>query len=70
MIELKHSVNLVAKIDEHKMPEHLLASLLNLNETQMHKLLASVFIGALDEIGALEKVNENNAYALIEWGDN
>jgi hypothetical protein len=38
-----------------------------MTETQLKKLLSDVFTGALDEAGALETINENNAYATVRW---
>jgi hypothetical protein len=70
MIELKHSINLVTEIDEHKMPDHLLNAFINLSELEMEKLLRSTFISALIGEGFLDKLNENNVYATLKLGKN
>jgi hypothetical protein len=70
MITLKHSINLVTEIDEHKMPEHLLNTFLNLSELQMEKLLRGAFVSALIGEGFLNKLNENNQWAILKVGDN
>jgi hypothetical protein len=66
MITLKHSVNLVTEIDEHKMPERLLNAFLNLDELQMEMLLRSTFISALEGEGFLNKINEGNSWATVK----
>jgi hypothetical protein len=70
MIELKHTVNLVTEIDENKMPSHFLTMLVNMSESDLHSMLANTFMSALNELGVLNKLNENNQYATLKWGDN
>ena len=70
MITLNHTVNLVTEIDENLMPDHLLHAMLSLDEVTLNKMLASVFAGAIVEIGALDKINEDNTYAVVKFGDN
>jgi hypothetical protein len=70
MITLKHSVNLITEIDEHKMPANLLSAFVNLNEVQMETLLRSAFIDALTLEGFLDKMNENNQWATLKIGEN
>jgi hypothetical protein len=70
MITLNHSINLVTEIDEHKMPEHLLKTFLTLSELEMEKMLRGAFIGALEGEGFLNKLNENNSWAILKVGDN
>jgi hypothetical protein len=70
MITLNHSVNLVTEIDEHAMPAHLLSLFVNLTETQMEKLLRETFISALEGEGFLNKINENNSWAVVKVGNN
>jgi hypothetical protein len=70
MITLKHSVNLITKIDEHKMPDHLLNAFLNLSELEMEKMLKGAFVSALIGEGFIDKLNENNQWAEIKIGDN
>ena len=70
MITLNHSINLVTEIDEHKMPSHLLSAFINLSELEMEKLLRGAFVSALEGEGFLNKLNENNSWAIIKVGDN
>lgn len=70
MIKLNHSINLVTEIDEHKMPDHLLNTFLNLSELEMEKLLRGAFVSALIGEGFIDKLNENNQWAEIKIGDN
>ena len=70
MITLNHSINLVTEIDEHKMPSHLLSAFVNLSELQMEKLLRGAFTDALIGEGFLDKLNENNSWAIVKVGDN
>jgi hypothetical protein len=70
MIELKHTINLVTEIDEHKMPNHLLTMLVNMPESDLHSMLVNTFISALNSLGTLDKLNEDNQYATLKWGDN
>ena len=66
MITLNHSINLVTEIDEHKMPEDLLNTFLTLNEIQMEFLLRGAFVSALKGEGFLDKLNENNSWAVVK----
>jgi hypothetical protein len=70
MITLKHSINLVTEIDEHKMPSHLLTAFINLSELEMEKMLRGAFVSALMDEGFLDKMNENNQWATLKIGDN
>jgi hypothetical protein len=70
MITLNHSINLVTEIDEHKMPDNLLNTFLNLSELQMEKLLRGAFIQALQDKKFLDEINENNSWAIVKVGDN
>ena len=70
MITLNHSINLVTEIDEHKMPSHLLSAFINLSELEMEKLLRGAFVSALEGEGFLNKLNENNSWAILKVGDN
>ena len=70
MITLKHSINLVTEIDEHKMPDHLLNAFVNLSELEMEKMLRGAFVSALINEGFIHKLNENNKWAEIKIGDN
>jgi hypothetical protein len=66
MITLKHSINLITEIDEHKMPSHLLSAFIGLNELEMEMLLRETFIRGLNDLGVFEKLNENNSYAIVK----
>jgi hypothetical protein len=66
MITLNHSINLVTEIDEHKMPSHLLSAFINLSELEMEKLLRGAFVSALEGEGFLNKLNENNSWAVVK----
>jgi hypothetical protein len=70
MITLNHSINLVTEIDENKMPDHLLSAFVSLSEIQMESLLRSAFIQALQDENFLDKINENNSWAIVKVGDN
>jgi hypothetical protein len=70
MITLNHSINLITEIDEHKMPERLLSTFLNLSEIQMESLLRSAFIDALNGEGFLDIINANNSWAVVKVGKN
>ncbi len=69
MITLNHSINLVTEIDEHKMPEDLLNTFLTLSEIQMEFLLRGAFVSALKGEGFLDKLNENNSWAVVKVAD-
>ena len=66
MITLKHSINLLTEIDEHKMPDDLLKRFLTLSEIQMEALLRSAFVDALKGEGFLDKINANNSWAVVK----
>jgi hypothetical protein len=66
MITLNHSINLVTEIDEHKMPENLLTSFLNLSEVQMETMLRGAFIQALQDKKFLDEINEGNSWAVVK----
>jgi hypothetical protein len=70
MITLNHSINLVTEINEHLMPPSLLSRFVNLDEQQMEKLLRECFIGTMEQIGAIDKVNDGNTWATVKFGDN
>ena len=70
MITLNHSINLVTEIDENKMPDRLLNIFLSLSETEMEKMLRGAFVDALEGEGFLDKLNENNSWAVVKVGNN
>jgi len=67
-MKLTHNVKVSVEFDENKMPDILLSALVNYSESQIQDLLETVFTGALDSINALDKINENNSYAVVSWG--
>jgi ribosomal protein L12E/L44/L45/RPP1/RPP2 len=66
MITLKHSVNLITEIDEHKMPDDLLKRFINLSEVEMEMLLRQTFISALEGEGFLDVINAGNSWATVK----
>jgi hypothetical protein len=52
------------------MPSHLLSAFVNLSELQMEKLLRGAFTDALIGEGFLDKLNENNSWAIVKVGNN
>ena len=70
MIKFNHTINLVALIDEHKVSDSTLTTLLNMDEKTLNSVLAETFINAINDTGAMETINENNTFAKIEWGNN
>jgi uncharacterized protein YaaW (UPF0174 family) len=70
MITLNHTVNLVTEIDEFKMPSHLLNTFLSLSEEQMEQMLRGAFVDALEGEGFIDKINENNQWAVLKVGKN
>lgn len=66
MIKLNHSINLVTEIDEHKMPERLLNTFLNLSEAQMETMLRGAFVQALHDKKFLDEINEGNSWAVVK----
>jgi hypothetical protein len=66
MITLKHSVNLIAEIDEVKMPASLLSAFVKLNEVEMEMLLRETFVSALENEGFLDKINKGNSWAIVK----
>jgi len=67
---LTHTINVNVEFDKDNTPDYVINALVTYSEKEIQKLLAGVFIGALDEVGALEKINANNSYAKVSWGDN
>jgi len=61
MITISHTVNLIAEIDEHKAPDYVISALATMPES---------FIGSIDSLNAMEKINKNNSYATLKWGNN
>ena len=68
-MKLTHNVKVSVDFDEKKMPDYVLTALVNYSEKELNDLLSGVFTGALDSIGALDKINENNSYAKVSWGE-
>lgn len=70
MIKLNHTINLVAEIDEHKAPDYVITALAEMPEEFIQKLFSQTFISAIDSLNAIDKINKNNSYAQIKWGNN
>ena len=70
MITISHTVNLIAEIDEHKAPDYVISALATMPEEFIQKLFAGSFIGSIDSLNAMEKINKNNSYATLKWGKN
>ena len=68
-MKLTHNVKVTVDFDEKTMPDYVLSAIVNYSEKDLQDLLSSVFTGSLDSIGALDKINKNNAYAKVSWGD-
>jgi hypothetical protein len=70
MMTFNHTVNLVTEIDEKLMPADLLKALVSLDEVTLNRMFASVFKQAIIDVGALDKINEDNTYAVVKFGNN
>jgi hypothetical protein len=68
-MKLTHTVEVEVEFDDKATPDYVIKALTTMTETQLKKLLSDVFIGALNEAGALETINENNAYATVRWAN-
>ena len=67
---LTHTLNVNVEFDKDNTPDYVINALVTYSEKEIQKLLSEVLIGSLNEIKALEKINENNSYAKVSWGDN
>jgi hypothetical protein len=67
---LTHTVKVNVEFDKDLTPDYVLSALVNYPESALNKLLSEVFTNALDEVNALQQINENNSYAKVTWGDN
>ena len=70
MMTFNHTVNLVTEIDEKLMPSHLLKALVSLDEVTLNRMFATVFKQAIIDVGALDKINKDNTYAVVKFGNN
>jgi hypothetical protein len=70
MIKINHTINLVAEIDEHKAPDYVISALATMPEEFIQKLFSETFINSVDSLNTMEKINENNSYAQLKWGNN
>ena len=68
-MKLTHNVKVSVDFDEKTMPDYVLTALVNYSEKDLQELLESVFIDSLNSIDALDKINENNSYAKVSWGN-
>jgi hypothetical protein len=67
-MKITHNVKVSVDFDEKTMPDYVLTAIVNYSEKDLQDLFESVFIGAMNDINALDKINENNAYAVVSWG--
>jgi hypothetical protein len=67
---LTHTLNVNVEFDKDNTPDYVINALVTYSEKEIQKLLSEVLINSLNEIKALEKINENNSYAKVSWGDN
>jgi len=68
-MKLTHNVKVSVDFDEKTTPDYVLTALVNYSEKDLQELLESVFIDSLNSIDALDKINENNSYAKVSWGN-
>jgi hypothetical protein len=68
-MKLTHNVKVNVEFHKDNTPDYVLSALVNYSEENLEKLLTGVFTNALDEIGALKKINENNSYAKVSWAN-
>lgn len=67
---IEHTVKLIAEFDTDKMPVNIAYMMMQVSEEQLNEILAQTFVASIDHIGGLEKINANNEYATIKWGNN
>jgi len=67
---LTHTLNVNVEFDKDNTPDYVINALVTYSEKEIQKLLSEVLINSLNEINALEKINEGNSYAKVTWGDN
>ncbi len=67
---LTHTLNVNVEFDKDNTPDYVINALVTYSEKEIQKLLSEVLIGSLNEIKALEKINANNSYAKVSWGNN
>jgi len=67
---LTHTLNVNVEFDKDNTPDYVINALVTYSEKEIQKLLSEVLINSLNEINALEKINEGNSYAKVSWGDN
>jgi hypothetical protein len=70
MLSFAHSINFVTEINEETIPPTMLESLTNLPPKIVNQIFVGAFINALEEHKFLEKLNENNVYAVLKLGVN
>jgi hypothetical protein len=66
-MKLTHTVNVEVEFNDKTTPDYVISALTTMTESQLQALLADTFKGSLDSINALDKINENNAYAKVKW---
>lgn len=68
-MKLTHTVKVEVDFNDKTTPDYVISALTTMTETQLQELLEATFKGSLDEVGALEAINANNAYATVKWGN-
>ena len=66
-MKLTHNVKVDVEFNDTTTPDYVISALTRMTETELQAMLANVFIGALSEIDALNKINENNNYATVSF---
>ncbi len=66
-MKLTHTVNVEVEFNDKTTPDYVISALTTMTEAQLQALLSDTFTGALNEMGALDKLNKNNSYATVRW---
>lgn len=66
-MKLTHKVYVDVEFNEATTPDYVFATLMRFNEEQMQEFLADVFVDAIESTGAIDKINEGNAYATVSF---
>ena len=66
-MKLTHNVKVEVEFNNTTTPDYVILALTRMSEKDLQEMLANVFIGALSEIDALTKINENNSYAKVSF---
>lgn len=66
-MRITHKVNVDVDFNDKTTPDHVISTLMRFNEAQMQKFLAEVFVDAINATGAIDKINEGHAYAVVSF---